>query len=88
MQRSSSDSPLDASGPGERARSPMPHIGDADNVQKTTWVTGGSGTDPDRDQDKPVIASVPSGGGVNLGAWAVGVIALVIALVYAVGIFR
>ena len=63
-------------------------IGDADNVQKTTWLTGGAGTDPNSDQDRPVIASVPTGGGVNVGAWAVGVIALVIALVYAVGIFR
>ena len=63
-------------------------IGDADNVQKTTWLTGGSGTDPNKDQDRPVIASVPSGGGVNVGAWVVGGIAVVIAVIYAAGIFR
>ena len=63
-------------------------IGDADNVQKTTWVTGGSGTDPDKNQHEPLIASVPTGGGVNFGAWAVVAIALVIALVYAAGVFR
>jgi hypothetical protein len=63
-------------------------IGDADNVQKTTYVTGGGGTDPDRNQDQPLIARVPSGGGVNVGAWAVGAVALVIALVYAAGLFR
>ena len=64
-------------------------VGDADNVQKTTWVAGGGGTDPDKDQSgAPVIASVPSGGGINVGAWAVGIIALVIALIYAAGVFR
>ena len=62
-------------------------IGDADNVQKTTYVTGGAGTDPDKNQDQPPIASVPSGSGPNVGAWLVGGIAAVIAIVYAAGIF-
>ena len=63
-------------------------LGGADSVQKTTALTGGSGSDPDRDQDKPVIANVPTGGGVNLGVWAVVIIAVVIALIYGVGAFR
>ncbi len=62
-------------------------IGDADNVQKTTWVPG-SGTDPGEKPIAGVTARVPSGSGINIGAWAVGIIALVIALVYAAGIFR
>jgi hypothetical protein len=63
-------------------------LGGADSVQKTTGLTGGSGSDPDRNQDRPIIAQVPSGGGVNLGAWVVGGIALLIGVIYAAGIFR
>ena len=62
-------------------------LGGADSVEKTTWVPG-SGTDPEGKPIAGVTAQVPSGGGVNLGAWAVGAIALVIAIVYAAGIFR
>lgn len=50
MQRSNTDKPLDASGPGERARAPQPHIGDADNVQKTTYVTGHTTSPEVRDE--------------------------------------
>ena len=63
-------------------------LGGADSVQKTTGLTGGSGTDPDRFQDEPVIAKVPSGAGPNLGAWLVVAIAVVIAIIYAAGAFR
>lgn len=62
-------------------------LGGADSVEKTTYVTG-SGTEPEATAQGHVIAQVPSGSGPNIGAWAVGVIALVIALVYAAGVFR
>ncbi len=62
-------------------------LGGADNIEKTTWVTG-SGTEPEGKPIAGVTAQVPSGGGVNVGAWAVGAVALVIAVIYAAGIFR
>jgi len=73
-----------------RAGSPRtgePVIGDADNVQKTTWVVG-QGTNPDAPDPRSVAARVPTGRGINVGAVVVAVIAVLIALVYAVGIFR
>ena len=63
-------------------------LGGADSVQKTSALTGGAGTDPDRFQDRPVIATVPSGSGPNLGVWIVAALAAVIAIIYAAGIFR
>ena len=80
--------PSDAGGGFEDARQNRGGTGGADSVQKTTALTGGAGTDPDRDQDQSLIARVPSGSGPNLGAWAIGAVALVIALVYAAGVFR
>lgn len=62
-------------------------LGGADSVEKTTYVTG-SGTEPENRPIAGVTAQVPSGGGVNLGAWAVGAVAVVIALIYAIGAFR
>ena len=61
-------------------------LGGADSVEKTTWVPG-SGTEPEGKPIAGVTAQVPSGGGVNVGAWLVAAIALVIAIIYAAGIF-
>jgi hypothetical protein len=78
-------------------------IGDADNVQKTTYVVG-QGTDPgaadpDRGRgagpdgpergnpDNGYVATVRSGGGTNVGLWAVALLALLIAVVYGFGLF-
>ena len=72
-----------------RAGSPRtgPVIGDADNVQKTTWVVG-QGTDPSAPDPEHVIARVPTGGGINVGAWLVIALAALIALVYGFGVLR
>ena len=67
-------------------RTGEPVIGDADNVQKTTWVVG-RGTDPDAPDPAGPAARVPAGGGINLGAVIVGVIAALIAAIYALGVF-
>ena len=86
MQKSTDDGNSfdEGNAPGERDGR---LIGGADNVQKTTYVTG-SGTEPGgRDPGNP-IAQVPSGSGINLGAWIVGGIAVLIALVYGFGVFR
>ena len=60
-------------------------LGGADAVEKTSYVTG-SGTDPHARPIAGVNAKTPSGGGVNVLGWAVGAIAVVVGLVYLVGI--
>jgi len=68
------------------SRTGKPVIGDADNVQKTTWVVG-QGTDPGAPDPKDVAARVAPGGGINVGAWIVGAVAAIIAAIYGFGIF-
>ena len=67
------------------SRTGEPVIGDADNVQKTTWVVG-QGTDPSAPDPTHVTARVSSGNGVNVGAWVVGAIAAIIAAIYGFGL--
>ena len=62
-------------------------LGGADSVQKTSYVTG-EGTEPAGAPRASVVARAGTGGGINVGAWFVGLVALAIALVYAFGIFR
>jgi hypothetical protein len=62
-------------------------LGGADAVEKTSYVTG-SGTSPEAMPIAGVTVPTPSGGGVNLLAWAVGAIAIIIGLVYLVPLFR
>ncbi|HEY0969774.1 MAG TPA: hypothetical protein VGE02_02230 [Gemmatimonadales bacterium] len=60
-------------------------IGDADNVQKTSYVVG-HGTDPDAADSRGPSANVRTGGGMNLGVWIVAAVAVLIALVYGLGL--
>ena len=62
-------------------------LGGADSVQKTSYGTG-HGTEPEGAPRAGVIARTSSGGGINVGAWIVALIAVAIALVYGFGIFR
>ena len=62
-------------------------LGGADAVQKTSYVVG-EGTEPAGAPRAGVIARTSSGGGINVGAWIVALIAVAIALVYGFGIFR
>ncbi|MFL5575425.1 MAG: hypothetical protein ACJ79S_05595 [Gemmatimonadaceae bacterium] len=62
-------------------------LGGADTVQKTSYVTG-EGTEPSGAPRASVVARTPAGGGVNVTALVIGLLALAIALVYALGIFR
>ena len=65
---------------------PEAQLGGADAVEKTTYLVG-EGTEPDtRTRDE--YAARPVGGGPNVGLWIVGGVAALIALVYAIGIFR
>ena len=100
MQKSSSgDNNFDeARQGGDRAHV----IGDADNVQKTSYVVG-RGTDPSAlgpdarhhggdgpqrgSDDLGYNAAVRTGGGINMGLVVVVVIAIAIALVYGFGVF-
>ena len=74
--------------PEEDYRNSETALGGADAVEKTSYVVG-SGTTP---EGKPPIAGVtartPSGGGVNVLAWAVGAIALLVGVVYLLGVLR
>ena len=65
---------------------PEAQLGGADAVEKTTYVVG-EGTDPDARPRSAYVAR-DAGGGANLGVWIVGGLAVLIALVYAIGIFR
>jgi hypothetical protein len=60
-------------------------VGDADDVEKTTYVVGHS-TDPNAIKGPGANASVRSGTGINFGLWAVVVVALLIALFYGLGL--
>ena len=62
-------------------------LGGADAVEKTSYVTG-RGTDPNAHTIAGVSARTSSGGGVNLLGWAVGAVAVVIGLVYVLGMMR
>ena len=99
MQKSSSDgNSFDETGRGgDRDRV----IGDADNVQKTSYVVG-RGTDPGAlgpdaghhrgdgprrgSEELGYNATVRTGGGLNVGLIVVVVVALAIALVYGFGV--
>jgi hypothetical protein len=54
-----------------------PSVGDADDVEKTTYVVG-KGTDPNADQQ--ISARVQPGAGPNLLMWGVILVAIAIAL--------
>ena len=85
MQKSSDGgNSFDAAREGSPRSEPV--IGDADNFQKTTYVVA-QGTDPAAPAPAYASARVASGGGINVGAWIVGAIAVIIALIYGFGIF-
>jgi hypothetical protein len=75
---------------------PEAAMGGADSVQKTTWGVG-TGTEPDgrnefapvglRKGDGSVVARTSAGGGINPAAWVVGLLAVRVAVFYALGIF-
>jgi hypothetical protein len=61
-------------------------LGGADAVEKTTYVVG-EGADPEARPTGPYVARGAAGSG-SVAGWIVGAIAALIALVYAIGIFR
>ena len=84
-----------------RQQGQEPVIGDADNVQKTSYVVG-RGTDPDAaapdrlhgdpharrgEAEHGYTATVKAGGGPNIGLWVVVIIAIAVALIYGAGLF-
>ena len=95
MQKSTAGGSSFDEGPDDRER----RVGDADDVQKTSYVVG-QGTDPSgagpdagresrtrRGEHDAYAASVRTGGGFNLGLWIVALLALAIAVVYGAGLF-
>ena len=73
-------------GPG-RYEQPEAQLGGADAIEKTTYVVG-EGTEPDTRARGDYVARNAARGGANLGIWIIGAVAALIALVYAIGIFR
>lgn len=75
---------------------PEAALGGADAIQKTTWGVG-TGTEPDgraefapvglRKGEGSVVARTSAGGGINPVAWVVGLLAVLAALAYGIGIF-
>jgi hypothetical protein len=96
MQKSSAGGSNFDDDPGDRERV----VGDADGVQKTSYVVG-QGTDPGapgpdagrlhagarRGEGDAYAATVRTGGGLNLGLWVAVVLAVAIALIYGIGLF-
>ena len=72
--------------PDGRDRAPEVDLGGADAVEKTTYVVG-EGTEPERRPAGPYVARDAAGVG-GVAVWIVGAIAVLIALVYAIGVFR
>ncbi len=60
--------------------------GDADAVEKTSYVVG-QGTDPQATDPKNTSAAVRPGG-PGLGTILLGIVVLLIALIYGIGFFR
>ena len=85
MQKSS-----DGSNNFEEARAGGPRsepvVGDADNVQKTSYVTG-KGTDPDAASVGPAATS-RAGSGMNPLVWLIVIVALALAVFYGIGALR
>jgi hypothetical protein len=70
----------------DRYAHPEAQLGGADAVEKTTYVVG-EGAEPDTRTRGDYIAR-GAAGGTNLAVWIIGGLAALIALVYAIGIFR
>ena len=67
-------------------RVPEAALGGADAVEKTTYVVG-EATEPDARPRTDYVARGAARGS-NVVVWVVGTIAALIALVYAIGVFR
>lgn len=72
--------------PSERYVMAETALGGADAVQKTTYGAA-KGGEPAGAPTADVTAQTGTGGGMNVAAWIVALIAVAIALVYGVGIF-
>ena len=71
-------------------REDLPHpetaFGGADDVAKTTYVTG-SGTEPERRAVPRAPAARVGGGGMRIGGWIVVAVVVAIALFYGASLF-
>jgi hypothetical protein len=84
MQKSSDGSNnFDAAREGSPRATPP--VGDADGVQKTSYVTG-RGTDPNAASEGPA-ATGGAGRGRNPLLWVAILIALALAAIYVIGLF-
>jgi hypothetical protein len=68
-------------------RASKPYLGGADAVEKTTYAGDAHGTDPNDTARPPVTATVRHGGGLGTLGWIVLVLAVLVAIAYAAGLF-
>jgi hypothetical protein len=71
----------------DKERLPEADLGGADAVEGTTYVVG-DGTEPEGRPEGIYVARDAAANGKNVALWAVVGVAALIALVYAIGIFR
>jgi hypothetical protein len=73
--------------PVDKLRDPEAQLGGADNVQKTTYVTG-DGTSPERRKVERTKARVKDRAGSRVILWVVIALVILGALVFVVGVGR
>ena len=74
--------------PRDKLSNPEAALGGADDVPKTTYVTG-SGTEPEAERrEGQRTARVESGKGVNMLVWGVGAVAILFAIAFIAAFFR
>jgi hypothetical protein len=85
----STNLPEDPKRPDARRDLPNPEaaLGGADDVQKTSYVTG-SGTDPERRKTSREPNARVGGGGMGIGGWILIAVVVGIALFYGASLFR
>ena len=64
-----------------------PYLGGAESVEKTTYAGDAHGTDPNDTARPPVTATVRPGSGLGTIGWIVLVLAVLVAIAYAAGLF-
>jgi hypothetical protein len=80
------EQPQEQSRPRARHRDPEAQLGGADAVEKTTYVVG-RGTDPNARKGEGPSATVPGRGAPVTVLAIVGVLVLLVAIAYLIGIF-
>ena len=83
MEKQPQENPV----PRDRLRDPEAQLGGADSIEKTTYVVG-KGTDPNARKGDGPSATVSGRGAPMMVFAVVGVLVLLVAIAYLIGIMR